>query len=62
MEGKIKRMMQCRKDGGSREIAHPKEGLRIEKALGKLEEQKERNINIKERYQSGFLISGNCSI
>ena len=37
MEGQVKRMMECRKDVGSREIASQKEGLSIENVLGKLE-------------------------
>ena len=41
MEGKVKRMMEYRKDVGSREIGSQKEGLSIQKVSGKLEKERE---------------------
>lgn len=49
MEENVKRKIECRKDGGSKEIANKKEEVwdrKMEK-LRKLEEEKERNINRK---------------
>lgn len=45
MEGQVKSKMEFGKDGGGREVASQKEGLRIEEVLGKLEKKEERKIH-----------------